>query len=98
MEEKRIIERKKINKVKSLCNLGYQENEFINKQMDKINNKNKELNKLDKSMENIPNDDSFSVKNNKNILKGSLLPNLLSFKDSKYKILKDGNTLKKDNY
>ena len=98
MEKKRIIERKKINKVKSLCNLGYQENEFINKQMDKINNKNKELNKLDKSMENIPNDDSFSVKNNKNILKGSLLQNLLSFKDSEYKVLKDGNTLKKDNY
>ena len=97
MEGRRIIERETIHKVKSLCNIGYQKNEFVNKEIDKINSKNKGLNKLDKSLEYVPNDDFLDLKRQSNLLKGSLLPKLLSLRDESYRKINVGNSLNKIN-
>ena len=91
MGEKRLIERETINKVKSLCNSGFKKNEYLNKEMNKINNKNSSLNKLSKTIDFSSNDD-FNISNNSinkqnYYIRGSLLPKLISLKDENiYKI------------
>lgn len=91
MDKRRIIERKTINKVKSLCILGYKKNEYLNKEMNKINSKNNELNKLNKTIDYNINDDFYLSNNQINkqnyFAQGGLLPKLFSFKDENlYKI------------
>ena len=75
--ERRIVERERIHKVKSLCDYGFIKNEYLNRQIDKINNKNKQLNKLSRSVEIIPNHNKKEI----NPLKGTLVENLFSLKN-----------------
>ena len=91
MEERRIIERETINKVKSLCILGFKKNEYLKKEMNKINYKNNEINKLNKTIDFNINDDYYfsnnSINKKKYFVRGNLLPKLVSLKDENlYKI------------
>ena len=79
--EKRIIGRNEIRKVESLCNLGFTKNAKLNDKIDKINSKNRQLNKLGKIKHSISFNDFYSTKKEKNILKGTLVPNLIKLND-----------------
>ena len=81
MGEKRIIGRNEIRKVESLCNLGFTKNAKLNDKIDKINSKNRQLNKLGKIKHSISFNDFYSTKKEKNILKGTLVPNLIKLND-----------------
>lgn len=88
IEKKRQIERKVINKVNSLCDIGYKKNEYLKYKMDLINKKNSDLNKLNKlnkSINYIPNNDMCNNRNNNNPFIGSLVPKLISLKNDSLK-------------
>ena len=93
MGKKRIIERKMINRVKSLCDLGFKKNEFLNNKIDNINNKNNELKKLNKTTLDIPNDGFYTNNKQNHLLKGDLVPKLISLKSETEKIITVGDSL-----
>ena len=93
MGKKRIIERKMINRVKSLCDLGFKKNEFLNNKIDIINNKNNELKKLNKTTLDIPNDGFYTNNKQNHLLKGDLVPKLISLKSETEKIITVGDSL-----
>ena len=94
MGKRRIIERKMINRVKSLCDLGFKKNEFLNNKIDIINNKNNELKKLNKTaVDYIPNDGFYTINKQNHLLKGDLVPKLISLKSESEKIITVGDSL-----
>ena len=74
---RRVIEWKRIDKVNSMCDVGFRKNEYLKNKIDKINDKN---DKLNKSRDYIPNDDFYTYKNNKDYMIGKLVPKLMSIK------------------
>ena len=95
--ERRIAERQRIHKVKSLCDLGYKKNEYLNKQIDKINYKNKELNQLNKTIEIMSTNDNHTIKKEKNSIKGTLVQKLISLNDESCQKIIVGSSLNKFN-
>ena len=74
---RRVIEWKRIDKVNSMCDVGFRKNEYLKNKIDKINDKN---HKLNKSRDYIPNDDFYTYKNNKDYMIGKLVPKLMAIK------------------
>ena len=98
MEERRIIERETINKVKLLCILGFKKNEYLKKEMNKINYKNNEINKLNKTIDFNIDDYYFSnnsINKKKYFVRGNLLPKLVSLKDENLYKISLNNSLNK---
>ena len=79
---RRVIEWKRIEKVNSLCDIGYRKNEYLKNKIDIINNKN---DKISKSNDIIINDNVYENKNNKYILMGKLVPKLISLRSASEK-------------
>ena len=77
MGRRRMIERKRIEKVNSLCDEGFKKNENLKNKIDIINNRNL---KLSKSNDNILNDDFLINRELKDNLNGTLVPKLMTLK------------------
>ena len=85
MSKRRIIERKRIDKINSLCEVGFRKKEILKKKIDIFNIKHKELNELDQSRDNVLNDISnINVSKSDNLLRGTLLPKLLTLRKQYY--------------
>ena len=97
MGRRRIIERKRIDEINSLCENGYRKKEYLKSKIDIINSKNKEMNKLNQSSDYLPNDNYYMIKNN-NELKGTLVPKLISLKKEAEKKIKIGSSLNNINH
>jgi hypothetical protein len=92
MSKRRIIERKRIDEVNSLCEIGFRKKEFLKKKIDVYNIKHKELNELDKSRDNAFNDFfNINVSKNNYDLKGTLLPKLIALKEEAKNSINVGN-------
>lgn len=93
MGRRRIIERRRIDKIESLCEDGFKKKEYLKKTIDKFNKRHKnskEQNNL------IPNDDFYII--NRNTDKdqiGTLLPQLLSLRKSCLEEITVGNFINK---
>ena len=77
MGKRRIIERKRIDKVNSLCDEGFKKNENLKNKIDIINIKNLKLNK---SKDYLFNDNFIINKEHKNNIYGNLVPKLMLIK------------------
>ena len=93
----RKIERKRIDKVETLCEEGFRKKEFLKNKIDIYNKRHRDL---EKQINLIPNDDFYisntSNKGNKIKQTGTLLPKLLSFKEESLKKIPEGNSLNQD--
>ena len=93
MGRRRIIERRRIDKIESLCEDGFKKKEYLKKKINKFNKRHKnskEQNNL------IPNDDFYII--NRNTDKdqiGTLLPQLLSLRKSCLEEITVGNFINK---
>ena len=96
LDRHRKIERKRIDKIETLCDEGFRKKEFLKNKIDIYNKKHKDL---EKQIYLIPNDD-FYISNTSNKGKieqmGTLLPKLLSFKEECLKKITLGNSLNQD--
>jgi len=95
MGRRRIIERKRIDEINSLCETGFRKKEYLKNKIDIINLKNKEMNKLNQSCDFLPSDNMIK---NDNGLKGTLLPKLISLKKEAEKKIKIGTSLNNMNH
>ena len=93
----RKIERKRIDKVETLCDEGFRKKEFLKNKIDLYNKKHRDL---EKHIDIIPKEDFFisntSNKGNKIDQMGTVLPKLLSFKEECLKKITLGNSLNQD--
>ena len=93
MELRRFFERKKIDKIQTLCDDEFQKKEYLKNKIDKYNKRHKEINKRNGF---IPNDDFYIInKNNNKELLGTLLPKLLSSRNKCISEIFVGNILYK---
>ena len=97
LDRHRKIERKRIDKVETLCNEGFRKKEFLKNKIDIYNKRHRDL---EKQINLIPNDDFYisntSNKGNKIEKMGTFLPKLLSFKEECLKKITLGNSLNQD--
>ena len=93
MSKRLKIERKKIDKIETLCDDGYKKKEYLKNKIDKYNKRHKEEIKV----KNIINNDEFYILNNNNNKEqiGSLLPKLLSLKNNCLHEITVGNFINK---
>ena len=91
MERQRKVERKKIEKIETLCDDGFKKKEFLKNKIDKFNKIHKDSNKD----LNIISYDEFYVtkKKSNNKLMGNLLPKLLSLKEKYFDKIHFGDSL-----
>ena len=92
MDKKRKIEMKRINKVENLCEEGFRKKEYLKNTLDILNKKHQQLNQ---TMDFIPYND-YDVNKNKNHLRGTLLPKIISMKKDFKKSYSMGNSLEKN--
>jgi hypothetical protein len=93
MDRRRIVERKRIDKIESMCEDGFKKKEYLKKIIDKFNKRHKD-NVKEKSL--IPNDDFYIVnRNNDKDQMGTLLPKLLSLRKTCLEEITVGNFLNK---
>ena len=93
MESRRSLERKKIDKIQTLCEDEFKKKEYLKNKIDICNKRHKEINKQ-KGI--IPNDDFYIInRNNNKELLGTLLPKLLSSRNKCINEIIVGNTLYK---
>ena len=91
MEKRRNVQRKKIDKIQSLCDEGFKKKEYLKNKIDIYNKRHKEI-KKQKGI--IPNDDFYIVnRNSKKEILGTLLPKLLSTRNKYINEIFVGNTL-----
>lgn len=93
MIKRRKIERKRIDKIETLCDFGYRKKEYLKNKIDIYNKRHKEEKKV---LNIIANDDFFVLNKNDNKEQiGNLLPKLLSLRNNCLKEITVGNFLKK---
>lgn len=91
MEKRRIVGRKVIDKVNSLCDIGFQQKEYLKNRIDIINDKNLKINK---SKDALIKDEFYFHNNNKNKITGKLVPKLIELKNKNENKVEVGTHLK----
>ena len=91
MGKRRIIGRKVIDKVNSLCDLGFQRKEFLKSRIDEINDKNIKYNQ---NKEYLVKDDYYLHINHKNKNTGNLIPKLIAFQKENEKKIEVGSNVR----
>ena len=91
MGRRRVVQRKKIDKIQTLCDDEFKKKEYLKNKIDMFNQRHKEIKKQNNL---IPNDDFYIInKNNKQDLLGTLLPKLLSSRNKCLNEITVGNNL-----
>ena len=93
MDRRRFVERKRIDKIQTLCDEGFKKKEYLKNKIDKYNKRHKEYNQQDNL---IPNDNFYIInRNNDKDQMGTLLPKLLSLRKTCLDEITVGNFLNK---
>ena len=93
MDRRRIVERKRIDKIQTLCDDGFKKKEYLKNKIDKYNKRHKEYKEQDNL---IPNDDFYIInRNNDKDQIGTLLPKLLSLRKTCLDEITVGNFVNK---
>lgn len=80
LSKRRVFEWKRIDKVNSMCDDEFRKKEYLKNRIDIINDKN---DKLNKSIDNMVNEEFNVYKNNKDYMMGNLIPKLMTIKKNK---------------
>lgn len=93
MDRRRLVERKRIDKIQTLCDDGFKKKEYLKNKIDKYNKRHKEYKEQDNL---IPNDDFYIInRNNDKDQIGTLLPKLLSLRKTCLDEITVGNFVNK---